>query len=97
MRCCPSLVLLICIASVTATEEPKKDPKDVERDFRQMFLRTSAEKVGIQPSKDYPRTWGVAMDWRIDDGHFATVVSLSDGSASVYTMGTFGAIGGIRR
>jgi hypothetical protein len=97
MRCRPSIALLICIASVSATEEPEKDPKDAGRDLRQMFLTTSADKAGIRPSEDYPRIWGVAMDWPIGDGHIATVVSLSDGSASAYTTGTFGVIGGIGR
>ena len=39
----------------------------------------------------------MAIDWPIADGHVATVVSLSDGSASVYTTGTFDVIGGIGR
>jgi len=97
MRCRASLALLICIASVSATQESKKDPKDAGRALRQMFLTTSAAKAGIQPSEDYPRIWGVAIDWPIGDGHIATVVSLSDGSASVYTTGTVGVIGGIGR
>jgi hypothetical protein len=47
MRCRASLALLICITSVSATEEPKKDPKDAGRALRQMFLTTSAAKAGI--------------------------------------------------
>ena len=97
MHCRTSLALLICIASVGAAQESKKDPKDAGRALRQMFLTTSAAKAGIQPSEVYPRIWGVAMDWPIGDGHIATVVSLSDGSASVYSTGTFGIIGGIGR
>ena len=89
-----SIVLLVCLVCVSVAEEPKKDPKEAGRDLRKMFLTTSAEKVGIQPSKEYPRVWGVAMDWPIGE-HIATVISLSDGSASVYTTGTFGIIGGI--
>ncbi len=96
MRCHASLVLLICIASVSTAGEPKKDPSEAGRALREMFLTTSAEKAGIQPSRASPRIWGVAMDLPIGDGHTATVVSLSDGSASVYTTGTFGVIGGIR-
>jgi hypothetical protein len=89
------VAFLICTLFVSVAEEPKKDPKDAGRDLRNMFLTTCAEKVGIRPSEEYPRVWGVAVDWPIGDGHIATIVSLSDGSASVYTTGTFGIIGGI--
>jgi hypothetical protein len=89
-----TLTFLICITSMSAGEEAKKDPKDAGRALRNMFLTTSAEKAGIQTSKDYPRVWGVAVDWPIGE-HIATIVSLADGSASVYTTGTFGIIGGI--
>src|SRR5436190_20705306 len=89
-----AVLILICFAPVTRAEESKKDPKDAGRDLRNMFLTTAPEKVGIQPSKDYPRVCAIAMDWPIGQ-HIATVVSLSDGSASVYTTGTFGIIGGI--
>jgi hypothetical protein len=34
------------------------------------------------------------VDWPIGE-HIATIVSLADGSASVYTTGTFGIIGGV--
>ena len=89
-----SVVLLLCLVCVSVAEEPKKDPKDAGRDLRKMFLTTSAGEVGIQSSQEYPRVWGVAMDWPIGQ-QIATVISLSDGSASVYTTGTFGIIGGI--
>jgi hypothetical protein len=94
MVSCTSVVLLVCFVCVSVAEEPKKDPKDAGRDLRKMFLTTAAEKVGIQPSQEYPRVWGVAMDWPIGE-HIATVISLCDGSASVYTTGTFGIIGGV--
>jgi hypothetical protein len=90
-----TIVFLICIISVSVARELNKDAKDAGRDLRNMFLTTSAEQVGIQRSEEYPRVWGVGVDWPIGDGHIATIVSLADGSASVYTTGTFGSIGGI--
>jgi hypothetical protein len=87
-------LILICSAPVSHAEEPKIDPKDAGRDLRNVFLTTTPEKFGVQPSNDYPRVCAIAMDWPIDE-HFATVVSVCDGSASVYTTGTFGIIGGI--
>ena len=64
------------------------------RDLRKVFLTTPPEQFDIQPSEDYPRVCGIAMDWPIGE-NVATVISPSDGSASVYTTGTFGIIGGI--
>lgn len=80
---------------MSVAEEPKEDPRDAGGDLRNVFLTASAEKVGIQSSEEYPRVWGVAVDWSIGDGEIATIISLSDGSASVYTTGMFGIIGGI--
>jgi len=85
---------LICIAHVTPAEEPKKDQKDAGRDLRKVFPTTPPEEFDIQPSEDYQRVCGIAMDWPIGE-NVATVISPSDGSASVYTTGTFGIIGGI--
>ena len=87
-------IVLICTITVSVAQEPNKDGKEAGRDLRKMFLTTSAEQVGIQRSKEYPRVWGVAVDWPIGE-HIATIVSLADGSASVCTTGTFGIIGGI--
>ncbi len=86
--------ILICVAHVTPAEEPKKGQKDAGRDLRKMFLTTPPEQFDIQPSEDYPRVCGIAMDWPIGE-NIATVISLSDGSASVYTTSTFGILGGI--
>jgi hypothetical protein len=82
------------MAHVTPAEEPKKDQKDAGRDLREVFLTTLPEQFNIQPSEDYPRGCGIALDWPIGE-NVATVISLSDGSASVYTTRTFGIIGGI--
>src|SRR5438876_9598093 len=59
-----------------------------------MMLTTPASKVGIQPSEAYPRVSGVLMDWPLGE-HTATLVSMCDGHASLYTTSTFGVLGGI--
>lgn len=79
---------------MSVAQEPNKEPKDVGRGLRNMFLATSAEQAGIQRSNEYPRVWGVAVDWPIGED-IATIVSLADGGASLYTTGTFSIIGGI--
>lgn len=64
------------------------------RELRAMFLSTKADSLGIKPNTEYPRVFGVAMDWPIGE-HIATLVSLSDGTASLYSTSTFGIIGGV--
>jgi hypothetical protein len=59
-----------------------------------MMLTTPASKIGIQPSDDFPKVYGVLIDWPLGE-HTATIVSMSDGNASLYTTSTFGIMGGI--
>jgi len=89
-----TIVFLTCVVVTSVAQEPTKEPKDAGPGLRNMFLNTSAEQAPIHPSKEYPRVWGVAVDWPIGE-HIATIVSLADGSASVYTTDTFGIIRGI--
>ena len=65
------------------------------RSLREMMLTTQAEKLGIQRSDDFPRTYGALMDWPLDDRSIVSVVGLCDGNASLYTTSTFGIIGGV--
>jgi hypothetical protein len=92
MRWRVAIAFLVHIVGVSA-EEPKKS-NDAGRELRKMFLTMPAEAAGIQRSSDFPHVWAVAMDWPIGQ-QIATVAALADGSASVYTTGTFGIIGGI--
>jgi hypothetical protein len=61
-------------------------------ELRLQLLQGSAAKFGIkQPGK----VWGVATDMGMaEPGSVATVMGLSDGSASLYTTGSFGILGG---
>lgn len=63
------------------------------RELRVAFLSSSAASMGFAPTKEFPRVFGVAMDWPIGE-HTATIVTALDGSASLYTTATFGVIGG---
>jgi hypothetical protein len=58
-----------------------------------MVLGTSAKDLGLAASPQFPRVFGVVMDWPVGD-QIATVVALADGTASLYTTSTFGIIGG---
>jgi hypothetical protein len=77
------------------TQQPalSKDPANAGRDLRQMILSTSAAEFGAKPTSDFPRVYGVLMDWPIGE-NFATIFSSSSGAASLYTTSTFGIIGG---
>ena len=72
---------------------PKGNPADAGRDLRIMVLTTPPEKTGDKPTKEFPRIYGILMDWPIGE-ETATVFSTSTGAASLYTTSTFGIIGG---
>ena len=85
--------LLLGVGSGAALAHDAKNPAQAMRDLRIAFLSSSASSLGFQPTKEYPRVFGVAMDWPIGE-HTATIVTAQDGSASLYTTATFGVIGG---
>jgi hypothetical protein len=62
--------------------------------LRTKMLMTSAADIGIQPTDRFPNVFGMLMDWPLD-ANVATIVSICDGNASLYTTATFGIIGGI--
>ena len=95
MRLCLLLTLLGCSIAMSQTNQPtKKNSADAGRQLRMMMLTTPAKDVGIQRTKGFPRVYGVLMDWPLGP-QTVTVVSLCDGTASIYTTSTFGVIGGI--
>jgi hypothetical protein len=70
------------------------NPADAGRELRKMALTKSAREFGFQPTKAFPRIYGILMDWPLGE-QTATIVSMCDGTASLYTTSTFGIIGGI--
>lgn len=71
-----------------------KNSADAGRDLRMMMLTTSPERTREKPTKEFPRVYGVLMDWPIGEQQTASVFSTSTGAASLYTTSTFGIIGG---
>lgn len=67
---------------------------DAGRRLRMMMLATPPGEFAVVPSQEFPRIYGVLMDWPVGDGEVATVFSTSDGAASIYTTSSFGIIGG---
>jgi hypothetical protein len=66
---------------------------EIMREMRLVILRREGPAI-FQPSLEFPRVYGVLMDWPIHNA-IVTVVSFASGDASIYTTGTFGIIGGI--
>jgi hypothetical protein len=83
-----------CRPAVTPPTTPSPEAEAM-RDLRTMMLTTPASKADIQPSERCPKVFGVVMDFPISSGHTATIVSMCDGHASLYTTSTFGVLGGI--
>ena len=74
---------------------PQKPPADAGRELRLLMLKTSPTQAGVVPTAAFPRIFGVVLDWPIGGENTATIVSMSDGHASLYTTSTFGILGGI--
>jgi hypothetical protein len=88
-------VLVMVLLSVLAPSGGvAQDSAQAMRDLRVAFLSAPAASHGFKPTKEYPRVFGVAMDWPIDNTT-ATIVSTLNGSASLYTTASFGIIGGV--
>ena len=61
--------------------------------LRSQALSVGAASVGIAPSAELPRVYGVVMDRAYPEG-LATLVAFADGTTSLYTSGGGGVIGG---
>lgn len=87
------LTLAGCNEETSMTEEatPSQDSPGVG--LRQMALTTPANKLGFTADEDFPTVYGVLTDWDIG-GNTATIMSMRDGTASLYTTSKFGVIGG---
>lgn len=61
--------------------------------LRKMALTTSPTQLGFSPDSDFPKVYGIITDWNLGD-QTASIMSMRDGTASLYTTSTFGIIGG---
>jgi hypothetical protein len=69
------------------------NPADMGKELRRMALTLPADKIGFRPDDDYPKVYGVLVDWNLDD-QTVSILAMRDGTASVYTTARFGLIGG---
>ena len=70
-----------------------KDPRETYADLRSLMLQGTRAKFGLAGTSKPTEPWGVLMDWGMQGGT-ATVVTMSDGSASVYFSNGGGYLGG---
>ncbi|MCD4780790.1 MAG: hypothetical protein K8S27_09630 [Candidatus Omnitrophica bacterium] len=61
--------------------------------LRRLLLTTPPGELEFSSDENFSQVYGVLTDWDIG-GVKATVMSLRDGTASLYTTSTFGIIGG---
>jgi hypothetical protein len=69
------------------------DPRVTGKALRIMALNTSPKDLGFFPDQDYPKVYGILMDWRVGE-ETASILAMRDGTASLYTTSTFGVLGG---
>lgn len=87
-----ALSALGLVAQAPAADRHDQGP-ELMRQLRLHALTAPAGDFGIRPTTELPRTYGVLIDFPIDQ-QTATIVALGDGSASLYTTSTSGIIGG---
>jgi hypothetical protein len=66
---------------------------DTYAGLRNQILQLKREKIGLPAPAKPTEPWAATMDWGVTNGT-ATVVAISDGTASVYLSSGGGSIGG---
>ncbi len=69
-----------------------EDTGKVTKALRDKIFRLSPGEINVSPSEDYPHVWGIVMETGFPEG-VATLVSLIDGTVSLYFSGGGGVIG----
>jgi hypothetical protein len=68
-------------------------PDNIYFGLRNQILQARGEQLGLPVNPHPTDPWAVVMDWGLANG-IATVVAISDGTASVYLSSGGGSIGG---
>jgi hypothetical protein len=70
-----------------------KQPADTYTGLRRQVLQIVPAEVGIAPTPELPRVWGLLMDTTYERGGYS-LVALADGTTSLYMTTGGGMIGG---
>jgi hypothetical protein len=71
----------------------KPSPREVYDGLRGQLFSLDPATIGLAPTAELPRVWGAMLDTGYASG-VATIVSLADGTTSLYTSTGGGVIGG---
>ncbi len=73
--------------------EPTSEPAQIYADLRDRILKVTPQEIGINQSKEIPNVWGVLMEIGYPEA-VVSLVSLADGTTSLYFSNGGGMIGG---
>jgi hypothetical protein len=68
-------------------------PREIYDGLRGQILHADPATIGLKPTESLTNVWGALLETGYSGG-VATVVSLGDGTTSLYTTSGFGIIGG---
>jgi hypothetical protein len=85
----------IVLARDEVMTKEQRDVMETGKALRMMALKSSPKDLGFSPDQDYPKVYGLLMDWRVGE-ETASILAMRDGTASLYTTSTFGVLGGHR-
>src|SRR5215831_4132356 len=71
----------LCCMILPVSATPK--PSETYLNLRKQALGFKREEIGLPAPAQSTEPWGVIMDWPVGNGT-ATVVAISDGTASIY-------------
>jgi hypothetical protein len=77
-----------------STQQSSGKGQETYLGLRNQMLNGSRTKFSLPATSGPTEPWGVLMDWGVEPGT-ATVVAMSDGSASIYLSSGGGFLGGI--
>lgn len=79
-------------SSTTEVTEIMAQPAEAYTNLRSMVLNTNPKDIGIEQSETIPHVWGVLMEFQVS-GTVVTLVSIADGTTSMYFSNGGGIIG----
>jgi hypothetical protein len=95
-----ALVIVVFLSACTQGKEgqmketmPVPEPVPAIQELREMVFSLHPEDAGISPSAELPTVWGVVMETGYPQA-LATLISLADGTTSLYLGTGGGVIGG---
>jgi hypothetical protein len=74
-------------------KKPTAEPTDIYANLRNQVFKINPKEVGILQNKETPNVWGILMETGYPEA-VVTLVSLADGTTSLYFSNGAGMIGG---